>query len=178
MGDRVTCQSSTRTGVVVGCPPTMNISTSASIVIPKPLEEVFDLSCKNETYERNLRPLGPVAGVQTAEFFEGHSLAEGSKRRITLTDGSVLEEVILDYARPTKHRYRWSKGLKGPFAFLVRSGTGCWDFTEVDGGTRIDWGYDFELKSPLTYPLALPIMPLFKAWLNQSLEAIRAELAG
>jgi len=156
----------------------MHISTSTSIVIPRPREEVFAFSCRNDTYERNLRPLGPVAGVQTAEFFEGHSLAEGSKRRITLTDGSVLEEVILDYAPPTKHRYRWSKGLKGPFAFLVRSGTGSWDFTEVDAGTRIDWGYDFELKSPLVYPLAMPIMLLFRAWLDQSLKAIRAELAG
>jgi len=154
----------------------MNISTSTSIFIPRPREEVFDFSCRNDTYERNLRPRGPVAGVQRVEFFEGHSLAEGSKRRITLTDGSVLEETILDYSPPTKHRYRWTDGLKGPFAFLVRSGTGCWDFTEVDGGTRVDWGYDFELKSPLAYPLALPIMVLFKGWLNQSLESIRSDL--
>lgn len=80
--------------------------------------------------------------------------------------------------RPSKHRYRWTTGLKPPFSLLVRSGTGCWDFTDVDGGTRIEWGYVFELKSPLAYPLALPIMPLFKGWLKKSLESMRAELSG
>lgn len=155
----------------------MKISTSSSITISRSREEVFAFSCRNDTFERNLGPRGPVAGVKKAEFFDGHSLAEGSKRRITLTDGSVLEEVILDYTPPSRHRYRWTKGLKGPFALLVRSGTGCWDYSEVPGGTRVDWSYVFELKSPLAYPLALLIMPLFKSWLAQSLESIRSELA-
>jgi len=62
-------------------------------------------------------------------------------------------------------------------SFLVRSGTGCWDFSDVDGGTRIDWGYVFELKSPLTYPVLLLIVPLFKSWLKQGLEAIRSDMS-
>ena len=157
---------------------TMNITTSASIVIPRPREEVFDFCCRNDTYARHLRARGPVAGVQRAEFFDGHSLKAGDHRRIALTDGSVLDEEILDYAPPALHRYRWSKGLRGPFALLVRSGTGTWDFSEVEGGTRIDWGYDFALKSALAYPLALPIMPLFRAWLKRSLESIDEELSG
>ena len=155
----------------------MKIAASSSITIPRSQEEVFAFCCRNDTVERNLGPRGPVAGVKKAEFFEGHNLAEGSKRRITLTDGSVLEEVVLDYAPPSRHRYRWTKGLKGPFALLVRSGTGCWDFAEIPDGTRVDWGYVFELKSPLGYPFALLIMPLFRSWLRQSLESIRAELA-
>jgi hypothetical protein len=154
----------------------MKISTSASIVVPKPREEVFDFGGRNETFTRHLRARMPVAGVQGAEFFEGHSLKAGDHRRITLTDGSVLDEEILDYEPPALHRYRWSKGLKGPFALLVRSGTGTWDFTEVDGGTRIDWSYDFVLKTALAYPLAFPIMPLFRAWLKQSLQSIHDEL--
>ena len=156
----------------------MNISTSTSIVIPKPREEVFHFACANETFERNLHPRGLIAGVDKVEMFEGHALAEGSWRRVWMTDGTVLEEVILDYDPPVKHRYRWTGGVKPPFSLLIRSGTGCWDFSEVDGGTRIDWGYVFELKSPLAYPLALPIMPLFKSWLKQSLEAMRSELVG
>lgn len=156
----------------------MNVSTSASVVIPLPREEVFAFCCRNDTYERNLRPLGPVAGLRKVELFEGDALEAGGRRRITLTDGSVLEEVILEYEPPRRHRYRWTSGLKGPFALLVRSGTGCWDFAEVDGGTRVDWRYDFELKSPLFFPLALPIMPLFRAWLKKGLGSIRGELSG
>jgi hypothetical protein len=156
----------------------MEITVSTSIVIPRPREEVFAFACRNDTFERNLRPRGLIAGIDKAEMFEGHALAEGSWRRISMTDGSVLEEVILDYTPPLKHRYRWTSGIKPPFSFLVRSGTGCWDFTEVGGGTRIDWSYVFELKSPLAYPFVLLIVPLFRGWLKQGLEAIRAELTG
>ena len=155
----------------------MNISTSSSIVIPRPRPEVFAFACDNGTYERNLRPRGLIAGIEKAEMFEGHDLAEGSWRCISLTDGSVIDEVILDYVPPSKHRYRWTSGIKPPFSFLVRSGTGCWDFSEVDGGTRIDWGYVFELKSPLAYPVLLLIVPLFKGWLKQGLEAIRSDMS-
>ena len=72
----------------------MNISTSTSIVIPRPREEalpVFHFACANDTYERTLRPRGPIAGIDKAEMFEGQALAEGSWRRISMTDGSVLE---------------------------------------------------------------------------------------
>jgi hypothetical protein len=155
----------------------MNISTSASIVIPRPRPEVFAFACDNATYEQTLRPRGLIAGIDKADMFEGHALAEGSWRRISLTDGSVIDEVILDYDPPVKHRYRWTEGIKPPFSFLVRSGTGCWDFSEVDGGTRIDWSYVFELKSPLAYPALLLIVPLFRGWLKQGLEAIRSELS-
>jgi len=155
----------------------MDISTSASIVIPRSRPEVFAFACDNGTYERNLRPRGLIAGIDKADMFEGHALAEGSWRRISLTDGSVLDEVILDYDPPAKHRYRWTDGIKPPFSFLVRSGTGCWDFSEVDGGTRIDWSYVFELRSPLAYPVLLLIVPLFKGWQKQGLEAIASELS-
>jgi hypothetical protein len=93
-----------------------------------------------------------------------------------MTDGSVLEEVILDYDPPRRHRYGWSGGAKFPFSLLVRSGTGNWEFTEVDGGTRIVWSYTFGLTSPLAYPLAVPIVRLFKGWLQQGLDAVRAEV--
>ena len=93
-----------------------------------------------------------------------------------MTDGAVLEEVILAYDPPVKHRYRWTGGVKPPFSFLVRSGTGNWDFNETDGGTRSVWTYTFELTSPLAYPLALPIIWIFKGWLQQGLDAIRAEM--
>lgn len=156
----------------------MNITTSASIDIPRPREEVFAFSCANDTYERHLRPLGPIAGIDKAEMFEGQPLAAGSWRRISMTDGSTLEEEVLDYAPPTLHRYRWTEGIKPPFAWLVKSGTGRWDFTEIDGGTRVDWGYVFELKSPLFYPLLLLIVPLFRTWLKQGLSSIRSELVG
>ncbi len=82
---------------VVDCALTMNISTSASVVIPKSREEVFAHACANETVERTLRPLGPIAGLTKVEMFEGHVPEKGAWRRISMTDGSVLEDLILDY---------------------------------------------------------------------------------
>jgi len=75
-----------------------------------------------------------------------------------------------------RHSYGWTGGVKPPFSLLVRSGGGNWDFTETEGGTRIVWTYTFDLTSPLAYPLAMPILWLFKSWLQQGLDAIRAEL--
>jgi uncharacterized protein YndB with AHSA1/START domain len=153
-----------------------NISTSASVLIPRPREEVFALATDDTNAPETLRSRGPFAGITKVEMHEGQSLAKGSRRRVTMTDGTVFEEVILDYDPPVRHRYRWTGGAKLPFSLLVRSGTGNWDFTETKGGTRIVWTYTFGLTSPLAYPLALPIVWLFKGWLQQGLEAIRAEL--
>lgn len=155
----------------------MNVSTSASVSIPRPLEEVFEFCCRSDTYETHLRPWGPVAGVTEVQLLDGDSPVAGGRRRVVLTDGSELEEVILEHAPPHVHRYRWAKGLKGPFARLVRTGTGTWRFDEAEGGTGVHWGYEFELRSALAYPLARFIMPLFRAWLRQGLRSIRDELA-
>ncbi|MGB8332670.1 MAG: SRPBCC family protein [Polyangiales bacterium] len=154
----------------------MNISTSASVLIPRPREEVFARATDSTNTPETLRPRGPFAGISKVEMLDGQALAKGARRRISMTDGTVLEEVILDYDPPVRHRYGWTGGAKPPFSFLVRSGTGCWDFSEVDGGTRIVWSYTFELTSPLAYPLAIPVVWLFKGWLQQGLDAIRAEL--
>lgn len=100
----------------------MKISTSYSIVIPKPRKEVFDFCCRNDTFERHLQPRLPVAGVQRAEFFEGDSLAVGGRRNIGLTDGSLLTP-----------RDLIEEGSGGNFAKLVCSfGTGAGDEFSVD----------------------------------------------
>ncbi|MGB8224471.1 MAG: SRPBCC family protein [Polyangiales bacterium] len=151
-------------------------STSTSIVIPRPRDEVFAFATDSANAPRTIRPRGPFAGISKIEMYEGQSLAKGSKRRIFMTDGAVLDEVILDYDPPVRYGYGWTGGVKPPFSLLVRSGGGNWDFTETEGGTRIVWTYTFDLTSPLAYPLAMPILWLFKGWLQQGLDAIRAEL--
>ena len=153
-----------------------SISTSASVVIPRPREEVFAFATDSTNAPQTIRSRGPFAGISKIEMYEGQSLAKGSKRRIFMTDDSVLDETILEYDPPVNHRYAWTGGVTPPFSLLVRSGSGNWDFTETDGGTRIVWTYTFDLTSPLAYPLAIPIAWLFKGWLQQGLDAIRTEL--
>lgn len=153
-----------------------SISTSASVFVPRPREEVFPVATDSTNASRTLRSRGPFAGVTKVEMDEGQTLATGARRRIHMTDGTALEEVILDYDPPVRHRYGWRGGAKFPFSLLVRAGTGNWEFTEADGGTEIVWSYTFELTSPLAYPLAVPIVRLFRGWLQQGLEAVRAEV--
>lgn len=154
----------------------MNISTAASIVIPKPREEVFDFAVSDDMFESSLRPLGPIAGIAKSQMHEGHVLETGAHRRLTMTDGVVLEEEIIDFTRPSRHEYQWIGGLKPPFSLIARSGRGSWVFTEVEGGTRIDFSYAFELTSPLAYPAAAVVVAFFKRWMMQGLNAIKAEL--
>lgn len=154
----------------------MQLKTSTSITIPRPREVVFDYATLCETLVETLRPFGPVAGLAGAEMLDGRPLETGAKRRITMSDGAVLIEDILEFTRPNVHRYRWTTGLKPPFAWLVKSGEGVWIFREVEQGTRIDWNYTFELSSPLAAPLAAPIMLLFKQWQARGLQRIRAQL--
>lgn len=151
----------------------MNVTSSVSITIPRARETVFELATKDETYERALLPYGPVAGVAESKVLEGRALQQGARREIKLTDGSVLTEEILEHDVPTRHRYKWTSGLKPPFAWLVRSGEGTWTFSEVAEGTRVDWGYVFELPSPLAYPIAVPIVGLFRRWQEKSLARVR-----
>jgi len=49
----------------------MDIFASASVIVPRPREEVFAFSRANDTYEPNLRPLGPIAQIEKAELTDG-----------------------------------------------------------------------------------------------------------
>jgi len=166
----------TARGVVVAYHLMASISTSASVLIPRPREEVFAFATDSANAPRTIRARGPFAGIRKIEMHEGQSLAKGSKRRIFMTDDSVLDETILEYDPPVRHRYGWTGGVKPPFSLLVRSGTGNWDFTETEGGTRIVWTYTFGLTCSFAYLPAMPIAWLFKGWLQQGLDAIRDEL--
>jgi hypothetical protein len=153
-----------------------SISTSAWVVIPRPRDEVFLVATDSDNAPEVIRASGPFAGIAKIEMHAGHTLEKGAHRDIFMTDGSVLEETIFEYDPPVRHSYGWAGGVKPPFSWVVRSGGGTWDFTEVDGGTRIVWTYTFGLTSPLAYPFALPLTWLFKGWLQQGLDAVRAKI--
>lgn len=127
-------------------------------------------------FKRTLLPYGPIAGIADGTILDGQPLLQGVCRRMTLTDGTVLDEVILEHDAPARHRYKWTSGLKPPFSWLVRSGEGTWTFSEVNDGTRIVWSYNFELRSAAAYPLAVPIVRLFRRWQRRGLARIRDEI--
>lgn len=154
----------------------MRIETSAEIEVAKPPELVFDFAVACESFPRVLLPLWPVPGITGAEMLDGAEPKPGARRRIQLSDGSSVEEELLAFDRPIRHRYRWTEPPAPPLGWLVRSGEGDWTFTPSSRGTRIRWTYRFEPSSALAAPLALPIVPLFRRWMSRGLARIRDAL--
>jgi hypothetical protein len=154
----------------------MQLRASATIEIARPREVVFDFSCACETYVKLFRPRGPIAGIAKAEMISGAPLAAGARRRIELSDGAVIGEDVLAFDRPTRHTYRWDRGLRAPAKFLVRAGEGDWTFSDQGRGTLIVWSYTFELTTPVVYFAALIMRGQFQRWMEQQLHAIAEAL--
>lgn len=156
----------------------MELRTRAAVTVPRPRAEVFDFATTNEGLARLLRKLGPIPGIASAEFVVGGGLVAGAQRNVSMTDGSVIEEEILEVERPRVHRYRWLRGLRPPFSLMVRTGEACWTFRDGEGGgTDIEWTYVFQLRSALAAPVAAPTIMLFRRWMQRGLDRIAGELA-
>jgi hypothetical protein len=153
----------------------MKLQTRARVQIPLGLVQAFDLAIDHATFARVLGPLGPIPGISRIEMAGGEALAPGARRNVFMTDGSVVPEEILDHSPPTRHRYRWLEPPKPPFSWLVRSGEGDWVFSPAGEGTDLEWTYSFELTSALAAPLAAGVLLLFRRWMANGLERLRAE---
>jgi len=154
----------------------MHVSARAEEHVSRPPEQVFDFATACETFPKVLLPLGPVAGIAHADLLDGDGLRTGARRRIVLTDGSIIDEEVLAFERPTRHRYRWLNPPPAPFAWIVRGGEGDWTFTSFRDGTTIVWIYRFELTSPIVYPIAALVVVLFRRWMARGLAKVRAQL--
>jgi len=154
----------------------MQLTTRARIQVPRPPDQVFDFAVSTESFPRMMQPLGPIPGIVSMEMQGGARPARGARRRVTMTDGSVINEELLAYERPTRHQYRWLDPPKFPFSLLVKRGEGDFRFAPAEGGTRIEWTYRFQLTTPLVVGMTLPVLFLFRRWMKQGLTRIRDEL--
>ncbi len=155
----------------------MKVETRAEIHVPQPPEQVFDFAVACDTFPRILHKLGPLPGIVNAEMVDAPAPRLGARRRVTMSDGNVVEEELVAFERPVRHRYRWLSRLAPPFSLLVRTGEGDWTFTPSGGGTTIVWIYRFDLTTPLVYPFAALVLVLFRRWMMRGLGLIRTELA-
>ncbi len=153
----------------------MKLTARASVEIPKSAELVFDFATSCEGFPRFIWAFGPIPGITRAEMVGGQAPAAGVERHIHMTDGNVVEEELLTYDRPSRHRYRWLKPPAFPFSLIVRTAEGDWRFTATDGGTRIDWDYRFELTSVLAL-LGAPLILVFQHWMQRALLRARSVL--
>lgn len=154
----------------------MKLTARASVEIPKPIDLVFDLATSCEGFPRFIWAYGPIPGVKRAEMVGGQAPKASAERHIHMTDGNVVEEELLAYDRPSRHRYRWLKPPAFPFSLIVRTAEGDWRFTTTSGGTRIDWDYHFELTSIFAL-LGAPLLLVFRLWMQRALLRARTVLA-
>ena len=150
----------------------MEVRAEASVVVTRPLGEVFDFAVAPESQPLLLRAAPPIPGVTGIEMLEGGVLETGARRRVRLSDGSTLREEVIALDRPRRHAYRWLDRPASPLDWLVRAAVGDWTFSGDEARTRVDWTYTFTLTSPLAWPLATAVAWLFQRWMQQSLERI------
>jgi uncharacterized protein YndB with AHSA1/START domain len=156
----------------------MPLEARAELEIAKPAAEVFDLATACGGFPRFLLRMGPIPAVVRAELIGASEPKAGGRRWIELGDGSRIEEEILAFERPSRHRYRWLNPPAPPFSWLVRTAEGDWTFTPVAAGTRVAWTYRFEARSAIAGAFARPVVLLFARWMRRGLENLRRVLGG
>jgi uncharacterized protein YndB with AHSA1/START domain len=149
----------------------MKLTTEASVTVPRPIEAVYDHATNAQGYAKVLLPAGIIPGI-TAVADLG-----SSRRRVSLSDGSTIDEEVTVLERPRRYAYHWLTKPKAPFGWLIATGEAEWTFEPDGSGTRVRWGYVFTLTSPLAAPLAMPIIPLFRRWMQKGLERLGPTMA-
>lgn len=111
----------------------------------------FALSIDPQRFPALFPGYGPIPAIRQVELLG--VAAAGTRRRIQNSDGSVLDEEILELDAPHRHRYRLG-GFRAPFAWLVRQGEADWLFRDEADGCAVEWHYRFEPASALARPFA------------------------
>jgi hypothetical protein len=140
----------------------MRISTTRSVKIARPPEEVFRFITDLESPARTFHGYGPIPAVLRTEVARGDPRRPGASLRVHNADGSVVTREITVVEAPSRYGYRLASGFKPPFSRLVRAGDAEWTLRADGDHTRLSWTYGFELRSLLAYPLtALLVVFLF-----------------
>lgn len=85
---------------------------------------------------------GPLPAVTAVHEQTGVWDTVGFTRRLALSDGGSVRERIVVADDPGHFAYELTDFQK-LFGELVRGARADWRLTAVDGGTRIDWTYEF-----------------------------------
>lgn len=149
------------------------IAVTVSADVQAPLSHVFAVAVPVDLTKVMLKR-GPLPGVRSIEGQTGPWNQAGQSRRIHLTDGSSVHEVMTEYVRNVSFSYRVT-GFSGPFGALIDHAKGDWRFTEAGPATHIDWTYTFTPRSGLAAPiLRLIVRALWPGYIGAALARIKA----
>jgi len=103
---------------------------------------------------------GPVPSIQCVVL--EMPLAVGATRRIHNSDGTVLTECVTSLDPPNHHGYTLA-GFTAPFSWLVSKGHADWHVIAENGGSRVQWRYDFTLAKAWLCPATWLLLKIFMA---------------
>lgn len=135
----------------------MRIATTVSRDISAPLEKVFDIANDVGGVSDLFVGWGPIPAVTAARIDGGGAIGAGKLRLVETSDGATVREPITVFERPSRVEYSL-QGVPAPFSFLVREGHARWHYRQVEGGTRVEWEYAFDITGALAWPIAFPLI--------------------
>jgi hypothetical protein len=156
----------------------MNVRTAVKQEIAASCPRVFDVATDLETLARVFVGYGPIPAIRRVEVVGGGAHEVGALRKVTLSDGAVLDEEVVALRRPDLHAYHIVDGFKLPFSLLVRRAESEWRFQPLSATrTRISWRYSVRLTTPLVLPVSFLILRLFmRKAMARCLRNLKAEI--
>ena len=108
----------------------------------------------------------------TNVFDFGHWGVTDLRRSLTLSDGSTLNEIVVEASAPRRLAYR-IYGITGRFGTLTNGADAEFILRESVEGTTIQWTYDYDSTNPLTHPAVVFIIKrLWQPYMSEVLERL------
>lgn len=145
------------------------------VTLPLGAEATYDFLTSPPAYE-TFTGYGPIPGIERLEWHEGDSRTAGSVATVHSTDGSTHTERVVLAERPTLYAVEIS-GFSSAFRLLTKGATERWGMVPAPGGTRLERTFEFQLRSPLLWPLGAALGGLFRKALQRNHENFLAHLA-
>ena len=149
-------------------------SASADMIAIATLQRTWDTA----------QPLTPVGFYPRSGFLPavlevrdqtGDWDAAGQTRQLMLSDGGSVIEHTRVVESPSFFAYELTDFQK-LFGKIVKYARSEWHFTEVDGGTRIEWTYTFYALPGMRWVLAAIVGLLWRPYMAKVLSGIVAEV--
>lgn len=158
----------------------MDLVLRETVTIAAPRERVFAFVTAPDAPARTFRGKGPIPGAVRSTVAGGGALRVGAIRTVESSDGSVVDEEIVELVPAERQGYRLVRGIGRPLRWLVRGAGGAWTFADADAdaGTEVTWTFTFALRSPLLWPIAALIGRAFRGAMRDCLAETRRLLEG
>ncbi len=145
------------------------------VVLPLDVETTYDFLTSPPAYE-TFTGHGPIPGIDRLEWHEGDSRKAGSRATVHSKDGSTHTERVVLADRPTLYAVEISE-FSSAFRFLTKGASERWGMMPAPGGTKLDRTFEFELRSPLLWPIGAALGSMFRKAVRKNHENFLLYLA-